>query len=233
MAFQIGDLITFSYEGKSTRVGPVGRHDKFPQVLVLHPNWEGLVHGLNFNYLSDDEKNVIRMLLDPMFEMKFRDALRNRNPNLYDELEGIVTGKAGSGGGLHQVAPPPAPSGPTTRVTKINNPRGFYYNIIRPFIYERGWDPYRRYAPSRMKNVRVVTSARVITGEESLAKFRKEREEMAQRAKKALGEAKNPQEQKVAQEALEKIEKETGMSQRQSLLTWFSERLKYWRGPRI
>lgn len=231
--FQTGDIIAFSYQGISKKIGLIGRHDKFPQVLVLHPSWEGLVHGLNFNYLADDEKNVIRMLLDPMFEMKFRDALRSRNPNLYDELEGIITGKAGSGGGIHQVPPPAAPSGPTTRVTQITQPRGFYYNMIRPFIFTRGWDPYRRYNPGRMTNVRIITPARVVTGEESLVKYRKERSELATRARKALGEARTPEDQMVAKEALDKIQRETSMSQRKSLLTWFSERLRYWRGPRF
>jgi hypothetical protein len=84
-----------------------------------------------------------------------------------------------------------------------------------------------------MKNARVVTPARIITGEESLQKFRKEREEMAARARKALGEAKNPAEKKLAQEALDKIEKEKGMSQRTGLLTWFSDALKNWRGSRF
>jgi hypothetical protein len=228
--FQIGDIIQFTYEPEQP---PSKVHDKFPQVLVLHPDWQGLVHGLNLNYLSDDEKNVIRMILDPMFEMKFRDALRKRNPNLYDELESIITGKKGTGTATHMVHPPPVSSGPTTTVSKINNPRAFYYNIIRPFVYTRGWDPYRKYKHSGIRGASVVTPASVVTGEESLAKFRKEREEMAARAKKALGEAKTVEDVKVAKEALEKIEKEKNMSQRKSLLTWFSERLKYWRGPRF
>jgi hypothetical protein len=228
--FKIGDLISFTYEPQQP---PSKVHDKFPQVLVLHPNWEALVHGLNFNYMSDDEKNTIRMLLDPMFEMKYRDALRNRNPNLFDELEGIVSGRAGSGGGLHKIHPPARTQGAASKVKDINQPRAFYYAVIRPFIFRRGWDPYRKYKLSGMKNVRVVTPASVMTGEESLAKFRKEREEMAQRAKKALGEAKTPEDVAVAKEALEKINKEKSMSQRKSLLTWFADRLQYWRGPRF
>jgi len=241
--YQIGDLIRFTYEGKSKRVGSVGRHDKFPKVLVLHPNWEGLVHGLNFNYLSDDEVNVIRMLLDPMFEMKYRDSLRRRNPNIYDELETIITGRKGTGstaaGGSSfvpdtaRVAPPAVRQGPASTINKPNSPRAFYYNIIRPFIFTRGWDPYRRYAPSRMSGVIVETPARVMAGEESLYKFKQEREQMATRARKALSDAKTPEDAKFAKDALNKIEKETSTSQRQSLLTWFSQALKNFRGPRF
>jgi hypothetical protein len=230
--FKIGDLVSFTYEPPPSRP-PSRVHDKYPQVLVLHPNWEVLMHGLNFNYLSDDVKNTIRMLLDPMFEMKFRDALRNRNPNLFDELEGIITGRSGSGGGRHLIAPPPRTQGAASKIKDINHPRAFYYAIIRPFIYKRGWDPYRKYKLSGIKNARVVTPAAVMLGEESLAKFQKERAEMMARAKKALGEAKTPQDVKIAQEAIQRIDKEKGMSQRKSLLTWFADRLQYWRGPRF
>lgn len=242
--YQIGDIIVFSYEAQTNKVGRVGRHDRTPEVLVLHPSWRRpqesgvpLLHGLNFNYLSDDEKNVVRMIFDPMFEMKFRDALKNRNPNVYSELEKILSGEQeGAGRAVRQTGPDgrrPGVASSSTSISAINSPEDFYHKLIRPFIYTRGWDPYRRYIPGRMKGVRILTPARVVTGEESIAKFRKEREEMAARAKKALGEAKSPADQKIAKEALDKIKKETGMSQRKSLLTFFSERLKYWRGPKF
>ena len=83
MIFKIGDLIAFSYvsepkqgvrDAKAMRtrtqsgetvwkkIKPEPEfHDKYPQVLILHDNWQGNVHGLNLNQYSQSEINFINL----------------------------------------------------------------------------------------------------------------------------------------------------------------------------
>jgi len=142
-SYRIGDLVTFSYVGKEV-------HDRFPQVLVLHPNWQGNVHGLNFSYLTDDEINLLRMTVDPGYQLKYIDNLQKKNPQLVQEFDAII-GKAGN--------------------ANITSPYDFYFKVVRPFIMVRGWDPYRRYTPSKMSAMRVVQKREVITGEQRASLF--------------------------------------------------------------
>lgn len=146
--FQIGDLVTFSYPAvhqQGTRA-----HDKFPQVLVLHTNWEGCVHGLNFNYLTDDEINTIRMILDPSFEMTYREALGKKNPNAISEFDRIMK---------------------TAAHANITSPRDFYVKFVRPFIMSRGWDPYRLYRTDKMTALRVLQRRQHLEGQEKQTAF--------------------------------------------------------------
>lgn len=170
--YRIGDLITFSYPAihlQGTRA-----HDKYPNVLVLHPNWGGLVHGLNFNYLTPDEINTIRMILDPMFEMKYREALQAKNPGAFNELESILTGKVKEA------------EGPHSRMAKITSPRAFYVNIIRPFIVTRGWDPYRLYRPEKMSGVRIVQPAAHMMGQDAYSQYKTKQSQVAQKVGQML-----------------------------------------------
>lgn len=142
MAYRIGDIITFSYPAihqMGTRA-----NDKFPQVLVLHPDWQNNMHGLNFNYLTDDEINALRMLIDPMFEEKYAEALQRKNPRIMQEVDRIVLKMSNA---------------------NITSPHDFYLRVIRPFIMVRGWDPYRRYRPDKMTNIRQVQKREVIMGQ--------------------------------------------------------------------
>jgi hypothetical protein len=148
MAYRIGDLITFTYP--AVKQQGTEAHDKFPQVLVLHNNWQNNVHGLNFNYLTDDEINILRMMVDPAFQLKYVDNLQKKNPQLVNEFDRII-GAAGS--------------------ANITSPYDFYFKVIRPFIMTRGWDPYRRYRPDKMSNVRITQKREIITGEQKAGLF--------------------------------------------------------------
>lgn len=180
-SFEIGDLISFTYPAihqQGTRA-----HDKYPQVLVLHNNWQNNVHGLNFNYLTDDEINVIRMMIDPSFQLKYVEDLERKNPNLVKEFDRII-GRAGA--------------------ATITSPFDFYNRVVKPFIKQRGWDPYRRYRPDKMTNVRTVQKQRVMTGEERRRLFgveprsggRSEKEIMRDLAIKDVENKANPQEKR-------------------------------------
>lgn len=148
--YQMGDLISFRYPAvhkQGTRA-----HDKSPEVLVLHPNWQGNLHGLNFNYLTRDEINLIRMLIDPTFARQYKEKFNKRNPRLGQEVDNILN---------------------TARVADITSPGMFYNNIVRPFIKSRGWDPYRRYVPSKMSGVRVLQKRAHMVGEDKESLFDK------------------------------------------------------------
>lgn len=145
---EIGDLITFSYPAvhkKGTRA-----HDKSPTVLVLHPNWGGLLHGLNFNYLTNNEINMIRMILDPNFEKQYKASLTRRAPHVVKEFDNIISAASN---------------------TNITSPQSFYRQAIRPFIVSRGWDPYRKYRVDKMSGVRVLQPRPVLTGEQAAGFF--------------------------------------------------------------
>jgi hypothetical protein len=144
--YKIGDLITFSYPAvhqKGTRA-----HDKYPQVLVLHDHYEGLVHGLNFNYLEDKEINFIKAVLNEDLAEKFGEKDQwvgrelNRLAAVYDTL-------------------------------KIDSPYDFYHKFVQGFIKVRKYDPYRKYKPHLMTNVRVITKREVLTGERKEGIFSK------------------------------------------------------------
>lgn len=160
MRYNIGDLISFSYPPPPSTQA----HDRYPRILVLHPNSptrrktiagyktteSSYTHGLNFNYLTDDEINLIRMMIDPGFQLKYFYNLRKKNPNLANEFERIIN-RAGN--------------------AVMTSPEDFYRKAIRPFIMTRGWDPYRLYVPDKMSSVRMVQSHRIMTGDEKAGLF--------------------------------------------------------------
>jgi hypothetical protein len=211
--FRIGDLVSFTYP--AVHQEGTKAHDKFPEVLVLHPNYEGLLHGLNFNYMDADEINTIRMLLDPFFEMQQRENLRRRNPSAFAELERIITTPG------------------AYRNTKINSPVAFYKGVIRPFIKTRGWDPYRKYSIEKIKAGRVIQPAAHMTGEDSLAKYKKEHEEMSKALQQALSKAQTAQQLKEIERMKQELERSKALSQRQSVLKKFADFITHFRGPRI
>lgn len=230
---KIGSLITFSYP--AVHKEGTKAHDRFPRVLVLHPSWRKpseaggvpLLHGLNFNYLSDDEINTVRMIIDPFYEMQYRDAMKRKNPNLYADLERLISSPGkGLGGTWGQQAT-------AARNVRITSPQQFYQGIVRPWIRPRQWDPYRRYRPDKMRNIRVVTKAAVMTGEESLKKWQQEREKLSKAVGQALTQAKTDADKRQAAQLQKDLDKATNMSQRRSILSKVSDFLKHKVGPRF
>src|SRR5690606_39041826 len=104
----------------------------YPQVLILHPRWDRyppnnppgnfLVHGLNFNYLTANEINMIRMILDPSFESKYKQGLQMRDANLVRKFDDIMRSAANA---------------------NVLSPHDFYLRVIKPFIAPKQWEPYR------------------------------------------------------------------------------------------
>lgn len=146
--FESGDIVVFSYPAVHQQ--GTQAHDPFPQVLVLHPNWQNNVHGLNLNYLTDNEINALRMIVDPGFELKYAENLQKRDPHLIQEIDRIVSQSAGA---------------------NITSPLDFYRRVIQPFIRSRQWEPYRRYRVDKMTNIKIIQRRSIFTGEEKAGIF--------------------------------------------------------------
>ena len=134
-------------------------NDRFPKILVLHPGWRNpggsgdklLVNGLNLNYLSDDETNLLRMIIDPGFELKYYENLLKKNLAVANEYNKII-GAASS--------------------AIITSPHDFYLRVVKPFIEgARGWDPYRLYDPTKMLNTKVLQTQRQMLGQYGIEAF--------------------------------------------------------------
>jgi hypothetical protein len=146
--YKIGDLATWTYRAPQA-------HDKFPKVLVLHDNWEGKVHGLNLNYLTDDEINFLRIVLNVDFAKKelkkfIEHSQKWNNKQLLEDLKNIE-GKYAS--------------------LNIMSPRDFYVRFVRGFIKPRGWDPYRLYRPEYIIGPRVLRKKAYFTGNNPRSMF--------------------------------------------------------------
>lgn len=59
--FGFGNVIMFSYIGKRS-------HDPHPKVLVLAPNYQGVMHGLNLKYISSNYIELIKFLMQKDFK---------------------------------------------------------------------------------------------------------------------------------------------------------------------
>lgn len=144
--FEVGQFITFTYNPPARDVAkraglqtePV--KEKSKEILVLHPNWHGKVHGIDLKNLTPAEGQVLRSIMDP------------ENKRKLDAGEWPIQG---------------VPSYPLIRdiLTRldpaelIKNPMAFYSQLIKPFIRDK--DCYRQYNPQYVFGVRVVQESKV------------------------------------------------------------------------
>ena len=61
--FEAGSTIRFTYTGSQSR-------DKFKEVFVIHPHWEGKVHALDLKLMTDAEREVLTTVMDPKMKGK-------------------------------------------------------------------------------------------------------------------------------------------------------------------
>lgn len=215
MNLQIGSLVSFSY--KSAR-----SHDPYPEVLVLHPGWRKgntlCLHGLNFNYLTDDEINLVRMIVDPSFQLQYFQAMEAKNPGIAAEFDRIIA-RAGA--------------------ANITSPLDFYQRAIRPFIQPRGWNPYRLYDVSKLQSVRVLQSMQTMTGVAKRAWYQKQQQAMRSKGKNEAQiimdlAAKKAEEEKTGKKIL--VPAEVQMIARlqgdsQQLFQKYKTKFRYAKGP--
>jgi len=126
-AFKRGDLISFSYRKEETT------HDLYPQVLVLHENWKGNVHALNFNYLDEQERNYVKAILNPTFA----EEISKKDPQIRMELARVGAAAVTTG-------------------KQIDSPYSFYVRFVKGFAKKH--NSYRKYKPEKIFNVRILAT---------------------------------------------------------------------------
>lgn len=102
MRFEIGQIIRFTYH-HSFRDASTG--EQYKEVLVLHPNWNGYMHGIDLKRLTPAQREVLAAILDP----EQRDK-PHRLPLVND---------------IKRRMDP---------VQLIRNPVGFYAQFVKPFL---------------------------------------------------------------------------------------------------
>lgn len=139
--YKIGDYATWTYKSPKA-------NDRNPKVLILHDNWEGHVHGLNFNYLTNDEINYLRMVLNYTFAENEIEPFSKKNPKLANDYKRMRN---------------------VYKSLNINSPYDFYQRFVRGFIQPKGYDPYRLYKPEYIQAPRVLRKARYFTSNNPLS----------------------------------------------------------------
>ena len=120
--FEIGDTVSFNYKSERS-------HDPTPTILVLHPDWQNLTHGISLNVLTDQETNYLKAVVSPPLAAE----IVKKDPRIRQELARI----------RGQLA-----------TINIMSPRDFYVRFLKTFI--RRYDSYRLYKPQLMSNIKVL-----------------------------------------------------------------------------
>lgn len=153
--FSIGDLISFTYPAvhqQGTRA-----HTKNPTVLVLHPGFMNpakspnpLTHAIAWHEMDENQRNLIKMIVSPAFQLQHYPVLQQRNPALASQFDSIMG---------------------SINIDMIASPKAFYDRVLRPLL-QRGAlnartspDSYRLYRPDKMTGVRIVQTAKSLMGE--------------------------------------------------------------------
>lgn len=115
-------------------------HDPNKEILVLHPNWNNKVHGIDLKRITPAEQQVLRSIMDPKVKA---------------QIDGGTWPAEG------------APAYPLIRdilsrmdpAELIKNPLAFYQRLVKPFI--RNKDCYRQFWPNYMYGVKVIQESHV------------------------------------------------------------------------
>jgi hypothetical protein len=102
MIFKHGQTIQFTYR---PRVVDSDTGDPRKEIFVLHPFWQGKVHGIDLGRLDPAERSVLEAIMDP--ETK-------KHPHRIPLVNDIVRRM--------------------DVLTEIRNPVGFYTKFVKPFL---------------------------------------------------------------------------------------------------
>lgn len=125
--YQAGSFIKFFYRAPTTQ-------DPNKEVFVLHPNWQGEVHGIDLKRVTPAQRDVLQIIMDP--EARKNPAQATKYPLVQDILRRM-----------------PAPE------DEIKNPLSFYQRFVKPFMNRA--DVYRKYNTGYMFNVQVLKESKV------------------------------------------------------------------------
>lgn len=128
MNYKSGDIIKFTYTGNYT-------NSNFKEVLVVHPLWNGLTHAIDLAVLTEAERMVIRVVMDP--KTKRTKEGRQKAATLGVRIPLIQNI-------LRRMDP----------AMMTANPLSLYRRFIVPFLGNK--NAYRTYTPSKMSAVQII-----------------------------------------------------------------------------
>jgi len=127
-----GAFVSFTYNApRKPKPGEIINVNK--EIMVLNPNWQNQVHGIDLKRLTPAQVDVLRLIMDP--ETKNDPSKMNKYPLVADVMRRME---------------------PTQMIT---NPVAFYSMFVKPFL--RGVDAYRKYWPDYMYNLKVIEQSKV------------------------------------------------------------------------
>ena len=103
------------------------------EIMILHPNWQGKVHGVDLKRITPAQVEVLKLVMDP--ETKNDQAKLNKYPLVRDILNRM------------------------NPVEVIKNPISFYSMMIKPFLNRA--DAYRIFFPDRMHSLKMIDDSKV------------------------------------------------------------------------
>ena len=145
-ATQPGQFISFTYMPPNKNRWRVRRGTVQPpsnphkQVMVLHPNWQGTMHGIDLNRVTPAEVQVLKAIMDPKNKEEFdRTGQLPKGAPTYPLIMDV----------FRRLDP----------IQLVKSPLAFYGQFVKPFI--RDHDCYRRYFPQFMSGITVLREGQV------------------------------------------------------------------------
>lgn len=143
MLLKPGQIIRFTYHHKKV---DQNTGDKYKEILVLHPSWEGKVHGIDLKRISPAEREVLMVIMSydgrRFKSLRYQGEFHHKIPLVNDILNRMNPRR------------------------EAKNPRTFYAKFVKPFLHKQ--DAYRTYFAPMMSGVSVVTN-KTATGQPDVA----------------------------------------------------------------
>lgn len=131
---QPGAFISFRYNLPPEIVrGSTEVHDPNKEVMVLHPNYNNQMHGIDLKRLTPAQVDVLKLIMDPA--TKDDPKKLNKYPLVRDILN------------RHDP------------IELVKNPIAMYALLIKPFLNRA--DAYRKYWLSRMYSPKLIEASHV------------------------------------------------------------------------
>ena len=117
MSYKAGDVVRFTY---AHQVIDEASGDQFKEVFVLNPEYEGTMHAIDLKRLTEAQRMVIKMIMDPEVYRNVKVWGKNTKIVLVNDI-------------CRRMNP----------LEEIKNPQSFYYKFVKRFL--KDIDAYRVY----------------------------------------------------------------------------------------
>lgn len=125
--YKPGDVVRFTYAHLAE---DEASGDQFKEVFVLNPEWDGEMHGIDLKRLTEAQRLVVQMVMDPAV---YQNVKRGKNTKI------VLVNDI-----CRRMNP----------LEEIKNPQSFYYKFVKRFL--KDIDAYRRYDKRNMSAMSIV-----------------------------------------------------------------------------